>query len=136
VTYEDGWRATSLMPIVGIDAPAKPSGRRRAILERTREMLPRPQSGRFPHDHVEVLDGEGSYGAAGRHHRARGDLQVVVTGPGPRRTDRLRWWADRHIHHRGEIVRARTCRAPASSSCSTATLQIASRAVVPHRRAP
>jgi len=66
VTYEDGWRATALMPIVGIDAPAKAERQAAAILERTREMLRDRNLGDFSMTHVEVLDGEGSYG--GRRH--------------------------------------------------------------------
>jgi hypothetical protein len=70
VTYEDGWRATSLMPIVGIDAPAKAERQAAAILERTREMLRDRNLGDFSITHVEVLDGEGSYGAR-RHGNSR-----------------------------------------------------------------
>jgi len=68
VTYEDGWRATALMPIVGIDAPAKAERQAAAILERTREMLRDRNLGDFSMTHVEVLDGEGSYGARRHGH--------------------------------------------------------------------
>jgi hypothetical protein len=67
VTYEDGWRATSLMPIVGIDAPAKAERQAAAILERTREMLRDRNLGDLRMIHVEVLAGEGSYGAHARN---------------------------------------------------------------------
>jgi hypothetical protein len=63
VTYEDGWRAVGVMPIVGIDAPAKAKRQAEAILERTREMLRDRNLGDLRMTHVEVLDGEGSYGA-------------------------------------------------------------------------
>ena len=66
VTYEDGWRATSLMPIVGIDAPAKAERQAAAILERTREMLRDRNLGDLRMTHVEILAGEGSYGAHAR----------------------------------------------------------------------
>jgi len=64
VTYEDGWRATSLMPIVGIDAPAKAerqaarswSGPARCLRDR---IWP------IPHDPLEVLDGRAVMAPAG-----------------------------------------------------------------------
>jgi hypothetical protein len=66
VTYDDGWRAVSLMPIVGIDASAKAERQAAAILERTREMLRDRNLGDLRRSHVEILDGEGSYGARKR----------------------------------------------------------------------
>jgi hypothetical protein len=70
VTYEDGWRATALMPIIGIDAPAKAERQAAAILERTREMLRDRNLGDLRMTHVEVLAGEGSYGAHARNTSA------------------------------------------------------------------
>ena len=66
MTYDDGWRAVSLMPIVGIDAAAKAERQAAAILERTREMLRDRNLGDLRRTHVEILDGEGSYGARKR----------------------------------------------------------------------
>ncbi len=92
VTYEDGWRATSLMPIVGIDAPAKAERQAAAILERTREMLRDRNLGDFSMTHVEVLDGEGSYGA--RRHgntRAREAICRVAVEHADKRAVDLFW---------------------------------------------
>ncbi|HEX4505902.1 MAG TPA: acyclic terpene utilization AtuA family protein [Alphaproteobacteria bacterium] len=92
VTYEDGWRATSLMPIVGIDAPAKAERQAAAILERTREMLRDRNLGDFSMTHVEVLDGEGSYGA--RRHgntRAREAICKVAVEHDDKRAVDLFW---------------------------------------------
>jgi len=75
VTYEDGWRAVALMPIVGIDAPAKAERQAAAILERTREMLRDRNLGDLRLTHVEVLDGDGSYGA---HRRSRGSREAIA----------------------------------------------------------
>ncbi len=79
VTYEDGWRATSLMPIVGIDAPAKAERQAAAILERTREMLRDRNLADFRLTHVEILDGEGSYGDRRRGTTAR---EAICQGGG------------------------------------------------------
>jgi hypothetical protein len=75
VIYEDGWRATSVMPIVGIDAPAKAERQAAAILERTREMLRDRNLGDLRLTHVEVLAGEGSYGA---HARGTGGAREAI----------------------------------------------------------
>ena len=76
VIYEDGWRATSVMPIVGIDAAAKAERQAGAILERTREMLRDRNLGDFRMTHVEILDGEGSYGA---HRRGGGMAREAIS---------------------------------------------------------
>lgn len=71
VTYDDGWRAVAVMPIVGIDAGAKAERQAAAILERTREMLRDRNLGDLRRSHVEILDGEGSYGAHRRGTTSR-----------------------------------------------------------------
>jgi hypothetical protein len=91
VTYEDGWRATSLMPIVGIDAAAKAERQAGAILERTREMLRDRNLADFRMTHVEVLDGEGSYGAHRRGSTAREAICKVAVEHDDKRAVDLFW---------------------------------------------
>lgn len=91
VTYEDGWRATSVMPIVGIDAPAKAARQAAAILERTREMLRDRNLGDFTMTHVEVLDGEGSYGDRRRGSTAREAICKVAIEHDDKRAADIFW---------------------------------------------
>jgi hypothetical protein len=91
VTYEDGWRATSVMPIVGIDAPAKAARQAAAILERTREMLRDRNLGDFTMTHVEVLDGEGSYGDRRRGTTAREAISKVAIEHDDKRAVDIFW---------------------------------------------
>ncbi len=91
VTYEDGWRATSLMPIVGIDAPAKAERQAAAILERTREMLRDRNLADFRVTHVEILDGEGSYGDRRRGSTAREAICKVAVEHDDKRALDIFW---------------------------------------------
>jgi len=91
VTYEDGWRATSLMPIVGIDAPAKAERQAAAILERTREMLRDRNLADFRMTHVEILDGEGSYGDRRRGTTAREAICKVAVEHDDKRALDIFW---------------------------------------------
>ena len=74
VTYEDGWRAIALQPIIGIDAPAKAERQAAALFERTRTMLRAKNLGDLKRTHVELLGAEASYGGRGR----RGDTREVI----------------------------------------------------------
>ncbi len=91
VTYEDGWRATSLMPIIGIDAPAKAERQAAAILERTREILRDRNLPDLRMTHVEVLDGDGSYGARRRGGAAREAICKVAVEHDDKRAVDIFW---------------------------------------------
>ncbi|MDB5396053.1 MAG: hypothetical protein JWM91_3559 [Rhodospirillales bacterium] len=91
VTYEDGWRAVSVMPIVGVEAPAKAERQAAAILERTREMLRDRNLGDLRMTHVEVLAGEGSYGAHARGTTAREAICKVAVEHDDKRAIDIFW---------------------------------------------
>jgi hypothetical protein len=74
VTYEDGWRAIALQPIIGIDAPAKAERQAAALFERTRTMLRAKNLGDLKRTHVELLGAEACYGTRGR----RSDTREVI----------------------------------------------------------
>ncbi len=71
VTYEDGWRAIAIQPIMGIDAPAKAERQADALFERTRTMLRARNLGDLKRTHVELLGAEATYGSRGRRHDTR-----------------------------------------------------------------
>jgi hypothetical protein len=71
VTYEDGWRAIAIQPIMGIDAPAKAERQAAALFERTRTMLRARNLGDLKRTHVELLGAEATYGGRGRRHDTR-----------------------------------------------------------------
>jgi hypothetical protein len=71
VTYEDGWRAIAIQPIMGIDAPAKAECQADALIERTRDMLRARNLADWRQTHVELLGAEATYGGRARRHDTR-----------------------------------------------------------------
>jgi hypothetical protein len=71
VTYEDGWRAAALQPIMGIDAAAKAERQAEALFDRTRRMLLEQNLGEWRSTYLEVLGAEATYGARARRHDSR-----------------------------------------------------------------
>ncbi|MCC6917565.1 MAG: DUF1446 domain-containing protein [Alphaproteobacteria bacterium] len=61
-TYADGWRATSLTPILGIDAPAKAQRQADAVLTRTSEMLRDRNMAPWRASRVDVIGSGATYG--------------------------------------------------------------------------
>ncbi len=74
LTYQDGWRAIAVMPVIGIDAAAKAQRQAEAILERTRAMLRARNLGDYRRTLIENLGAEAGYGA---HARAGATREVV-----------------------------------------------------------
>lgn len=66
VTYDDGWRSVALIPIVGIDAPAKARRTAEALLERTGKLLQGRNLPEWRLTHTEVIGTEASYGSRAR----------------------------------------------------------------------
>jgi hypothetical protein len=71
LTYEDGWRALAIQPIMGIDAPAKAERQAASLFERTRAMLRAKNLGDWTRTYVELLGAEATYGTRGRRHDTR-----------------------------------------------------------------
>ena len=61
-TYEDGWRLTTLTPILGIEAAAKAKRQADALLTRTAEMLRDRNMSPYRATRVDVIGAEASYG--------------------------------------------------------------------------
>jgi hypothetical protein len=74
-TFMDGFRATALFMIGGIDAVAKGEAVARAILKRTGRMFRERDLGAYRDTDVEILGAEATYGP---HARARGTREVMV----------------------------------------------------------
>ena len=74
-THMDGYRATALFMIGGIDAKLKGDAVADAILRRTRRLFRESNLGDYRDTDVEVLGAEATYGA---HARARGTREVMV----------------------------------------------------------
>ena len=74
VTYEDGWRATALQPIIGIDAVAKGERQAAYLFERTRHMLRGENLGDWRQTYSEMLGAESGYGA----HATQRDAREVI----------------------------------------------------------
>jgi hypothetical protein len=83
-TWVDGFRATGMLVVVGIDAVAKARRTGEAILERTRAIFRRRGLPDYARTNVEVVGGETLYGP---HARAQGAREVMmrVTVDHPRR---------------------------------------------------
>jgi hypothetical protein len=85
VTYDDGWRAVALTPIIGIEAPAKARRQADAILGRTRKLLRDRNMADWSSTHVELLGSEAGYGARGRVDNSREVIcKIVVDHEDPR----------------------------------------------------
>ena len=74
-THMDGFRATALFMIGGIDASAKGDAVAGAILKRTRHLFRDRNLGDYRDTDVEILGSEATYGA---HARSRGTREVMV----------------------------------------------------------
>jgi len=74
-TYQDGFRATAIMMIGGIDAVAKAEAVGNAILTRTRAMFAERGFADYTRTHIEVLGSEANWGA---HARRRDTREVVL----------------------------------------------------------
>jgi hypothetical protein len=74
-TWQDGWRATSLVCIIGTDAVRKAERTAEALLARSRALLQERGFPDFTATHVEVLGAEASYGA---QSQARASREVVL----------------------------------------------------------
>ena len=83
-TFQDGYRAFGVLPIVGIDAYAKAERQAEAIIERTEEMLRDKNLGPYRATHVETLGAEATYGDHARMH----DTREVVCKIGVEHEDR------------------------------------------------
>lgn len=71
VTYQDGYRVISIMPIVGMDAARKVHRQADAVLERCEELLRARNLPPFRDKRVEALGSEATYGAQARAHNVR-----------------------------------------------------------------
>lgn len=60
LTYDEGWRATALIPIVGLEAGAKAQRLGEELFTRTSKMLRQSQIPPFTQTRCEVIGGEGS----------------------------------------------------------------------------
>lgn len=70
-TYQDGWRAVTLVVIVGAQAVGKARRTAQALVARGQDLLKARGLGDFSCVHVEVLGSEASYGSQSRALRAR-----------------------------------------------------------------
>jgi hypothetical protein len=78
VTYDEGWRSVALIPIVGIDAPAKARRTAAALIERTSALLAAQGKPDWRLTHVEVIGTEASYGSRARPLAPREVLLKIV----------------------------------------------------------
>ncbi len=80
VTYDDGWRALSLSPLIGVDAVKRAERQGAAIIERTREMLRDRNMADWRLTHTELLGTEAGYGDRARSYGASREviLKLVV----------------------------------------------------------
>ena len=76
VTYDDGWRALALSPLIGPDAVKRAERQGAAIIERTREMLRDRNMADWTLTHAEVLGTEVGYGH--RAHNYGGAREVIL----------------------------------------------------------
>ena len=85
VLYDDGWRATALQPIIGMDAPAKARRQAEALIARTTRMLRAQNLGEWTQTHVEVLGAEAGYGPRAQADSVREVIcRIVADHPDPR----------------------------------------------------
>ena len=85
VLYDEGWRATALQPIIGMEAPAKGRRQAEALIARTARMLRAQNLGEWTRTHVEVLGAEAGYGPRAHAEAVREVIcRIVVDHPDPR----------------------------------------------------
>jgi hypothetical protein len=73
-TFQDGYRAIGILPIVGMEAAAKAECQAAAIMERIKEILRERNLSPYRTEHVEILGTEATYGA---HSRIRDTREVI-----------------------------------------------------------
>ncbi len=96
VTYDDGWRAVGLTPIIGVDAVKRAERQAAAILERTREMLRDRNMADWRLSHTEILGNEAGYGArANDHGHSREVIMKLVVEHDDKRAVDL-FWREQH----------------------------------------
>ena len=78
VTYDDGWRAIALIPIIGLEAPAKARRTADALLQRTSDQLRARNQADWRLTHVEVIGTEASYGPRAQPLEPREVLLKIV----------------------------------------------------------
>lgn len=78
LTYDAGWRSIALIPIAGIDAPAKARRTADALLERTSNILRNRNMPDWRLKHVEVIGTEASYGSRAEPLNPREVLLKIV----------------------------------------------------------
>lgn len=89
-TWQDGYRATALVCIIGTDAARKAERTAEALLARARPQLQARGWADFSAVHVEVLGAEASYGASSQARASREVvLRLVVEHPDPKALDLL-----------------------------------------------
>jgi Acyclic terpene utilisation family protein AtuA len=89
-TFQDGYRSTTLLCIIGVDAALKAERTAEALLERARTHFRAHGLPDFSATHVEVLGAEASYGLQSRTRDSREVvLRLVVDHPNPKALDLL-----------------------------------------------
>lgn len=89
-TFQDGYRATALLCIIGVEAARKAERTAQALLERACTHLRTLDLPDFSATHVEVLGAEASYGEQSRMRDSREVvLRLVVDHPNPKALDVL-----------------------------------------------
>ncbi|TXG97909.1 MAG: DUF1446 domain-containing protein [Rhodocyclaceae bacterium] len=78
LTYDAGWRSVALIPIVGLEAPAKARRTAEALLKRTSDILRNRNQPDWQLTHVEVIGAEASYASAARPLDPREVLLKIV----------------------------------------------------------
>lgn len=87
-TWQDGYRAVAMVPIVGMDAARKAERTAEALVARARMRIAARGWSEFTATHVEVLGAEASYGQASKARKAREVvLRLVVQHPDPKALD-------------------------------------------------
>lgn len=78
ITYDSGWRSIALIPIVGIDAPAKARRTAEELLKRTSAMLRGRNWPDWSRTHVEVIGTEASFADSARPLNPREVLLKII----------------------------------------------------------
>lgn len=78
VTYDSGWRSIALIPIAGIDAPAKARRTAEALLKRTSDILRHRNQPDWERTHVELIGTEASYDSDARPLDTREVLLKII----------------------------------------------------------
>ncbi len=76
-TYSQGWRATAIQPIIGINAPEKARRQAEALFERTNTVLRDRNEKPLNDTHLEIVGAESSYGPRSRGQGAREVVAMI-----------------------------------------------------------